>query len=97
MRLKPNCAEEYQQRHNDIWPELTEVMTAQGVRTYSIFRSGLVLLAYMERQQPPPAGAAHPVIRQWWHSMQPLMFCNEDGSPLREDLHEVFHFEPRER
>ena len=37
MKLKPGFEAEYQKRHDDIWPELSKVLTDAGVSDYSIF------------------------------------------------------------
>ena len=36
MFLKPGCEEEYQKRHNAIWPELVKMIKDGGVSNYSI-------------------------------------------------------------
>jgi len=37
MSVKPGAEAEYARRHQPIWPELAEVLTAHGVHNYSIF------------------------------------------------------------
>jgi L-rhamnose mutarotase len=37
MKLKEGCAEEYQRRHDEIWPELQRLLTDSGIHDYSIF------------------------------------------------------------
>ena len=37
MKLKPGFAEEYKKRHDEIWPELEELIRRTGVFDYSIF------------------------------------------------------------
>jgi L-rhamnose mutarotase len=37
FQLKPGCREEYERRHNPIWPELAAVLREHGARNYSIF------------------------------------------------------------
>ena len=36
-RIKPGCKAEYQRRHNEIWPEMVEVLKSAGICNYSIF------------------------------------------------------------
>lgn len=60
MKLKPGCEAIYKQKHDEIWPELVELLRRQGVRNYSIFRHGLTLFAYFERDAPPPEGRTTP-------------------------------------
>lgn len=37
MMLKPGCVDLYRQRHDEIWPELADLLTKAGIRDYSIF------------------------------------------------------------
>jgi L-rhamnose mutarotase len=97
MRLKPGCEAEYRARHDAIWPELAQVIRESGVRNYSIFRSDLDLFAYLEMADvapPQEVGApVHPVLQRWWDSMEPLMECNDDRSPVTWPLDEMFHLD----
>ena len=47
-RVKPGCKEEYQRRHNEIWPEMVEVLKAAGICNYSIFYVNGELFGYYE-------------------------------------------------
>ena len=37
MMLNPGMAEEYKRRHDEIWPELVDLLHEAGVSDYSIF------------------------------------------------------------
>ena len=37
MQLKPGMIDEYRRRHDEIWPELSALLTAAGIYDYSIF------------------------------------------------------------
>ena len=37
MSVNPGAEEEYEKRHNPIWPELEKVLKDHGVSNYSIF------------------------------------------------------------
>ena len=37
MRLNPGCLDEYRRRHDEIWPELLDLLRDTGVRDYSIY------------------------------------------------------------
>ena len=37
MSVNPGAEEEYEKRHNSIWPELEKVLKDHGVSNYSIF------------------------------------------------------------
>jgi L-rhamnose mutarotase len=48
MRIAPGTEDEYERRHQQVWPEMVAELKAAGARNYSIFRSGLQLFAYLE-------------------------------------------------
>ena len=37
MQIKEGCAAEYEKRHDEIWPELVELLSSSGVQNYNIF------------------------------------------------------------
>ena len=39
---------EYKRRHDEIWPELVEVIQQSGLKNYSLFRRGTQIVAYVE-------------------------------------------------
>lgn len=95
MYLNPGMEAEYKQRHEEIWPELTEILTAAGVTNYSIHlhvETGH-LFAYMERSKSFDGDAlkAHPVMRRWWDAMRDLMRTHPDGEPVAIDLAPMFY------
>lgn len=48
MRLTPGAEEEYERRHDEIWPELVGVLHHSGVRNYTLFRNGTDVVGYAE-------------------------------------------------
>jgi len=95
MTLKPDCQEEYERRHNPIWPELEAVLKKHGVSNYSIFldRNTDRLFAYaeIESEERWQQIAQTEVCRRWWAHMKDLMLTNPDDSPSASELDEVFH------
>jgi L-rhamnose mutarotase len=74
--VRPGYEEEYRRRHDEIWPEMIDVLREAGVRNYSIFRHGLMLFGYfetddLERTQRYLANSE--VNRRWGESMVPIM------------------------
>lgn len=47
-RIKPGCKDEYIKRHNEIWPEMAEVLKMSGICNYTIFADGNELFGYYE-------------------------------------------------
>lgn len=97
MQLFPGMAEEYQKRHDSLWPEMKEAIHAYGGHNYSIFLDGAsgVLYGYIEIEDETrwAALADTPINRKWWDYMADIMETNEDNSPVSVDLSAVFHLD----
>ncbi|MBX3194144.1 MAG: L-rhamnose mutarotase [Microbacteriaceae bacterium] len=92
MRLNPGGEEPYKKAHDELWPEMRELIALGGVRNYSIFREGLDLFAVMEvDENSAPVGGENPVVRRWWASLERYMESEPDGSPRMSPMEEVFH------
>ena len=48
MKLKEGREEEYEQRHEEVWPELLGDLWSAGWRNYSLFRRGSEVFGYAE-------------------------------------------------
>jgi len=48
MKLKPGTAQEYRRRHEQIWPELAQLLRDAGIHDYSTFstRRRCIFLQY---------------------------------------------------
>jgi len=97
MFLKPGAREEYQRRHDAIWPELAATLRAHGVLSYSIHldpgRDLLFACVEIESAERWEAIAATDVCRRWWAHMRDLMQTHPDDSPVTQDLLEVFRLQ----
>ena len=95
MSVNEGCEEEYERRHNPIWPELEAALREHGVRNYSIFlhpaTRQLFAYAEIESEERWAAVAETEVCQRWWAYMRGLMPSNPDHSPVAEELREVFH------
>ena len=95
MKLLPGNEAEYQKRHDEIWPELSQALTEAGVSDYTIFldEESLILFAVQKLADNHTADGLPdlPIVRKWWESMAPLMETNPDHSPICKPLREVFH------
>ena len=95
MQLHPGQETEYQRRHDQIWPELADLLRQTGVRHYSIFldESTLTLFGVLETNDPTQLDTLpqHPVMRKWWDYMADIMATNPDNSPISAPLKEVFY------
>ena len=97
MFLNPGAAEEYRRRHDALWPELSQLLVAAGVRNYSIHLDPDtdILFAYLERRRDHAMDAlpGAPIMRKWWDHMKDIMRANPDSSPVTAPLQEMFHFD----
>jgi L-rhamnose mutarotase len=93
MKLKPGSEAIYKQKHDEIWPELVDVLHRQGIRNYNLYRYGLTLFASYECDELPPSGPHDPVTLRWWKMMEPYMEYNSDGTPWTEPIEEAFHMD----
>lgn len=97
MFLKPGCEDEYQRRHNAIFPELKKLLQDSGVGNYSIFwdKDTNILFAYQEVEGD--AGSQdlgdNPIVQKWWAYMADIMETNPDNSPVSIPLDERFHMD----
>jgi L-rhamnose mutarotase len=94
MQLKPGQEAEYKRKHDEIWPEMIEMIKAQGISNYSIYRHGLLLFAHLERDESFPADAGSPELAQRWQDwMGPHLETNADGSIRAQSVEEVFRLD----
>ena len=95
--LKEGKKEEYVKRHNEIWPEMLEVLEAAGIRNYTIWNTGNELFGYYECEKGADYAAAvqnkSPVVAKWNEYMSDVMIMEADpvtgAQPL---LEKVFSF-----
>lgn len=97
MQLKPGVAAEYQRRHDELWPELSQALHAAGIRDYSIYLdAGSGRLFAVQKRLPGHSAdelPGLPIMRRWWDYMADLMEVNPDNSPVVVPLARVFHAE----
>jgi L-rhamnose mutarotase len=85
MRIKPGAEEEYERRHDELWPELAAAIADAGISNYSLFRRGLQVIGYCECEPDARTALARisstDVDRRWSQSMAHLMDeeVGEDG------------------
>lgn len=95
MHLHPGMAEEYEKRHNQLWPEMKDMIHEYGGRNYSIFldKETGVLFGYLEVEDEErwAKSADTEINRKWWDFMADIMDTNPDNSPVSTELTPVFH------
>ena len=95
MYLLPGHSAEYKKRHDEIWPELAELLHQVGIQNYSIFldESTRTLYGYLEAPDLSNLDSlpAHEVMKKWWTYMADIMETNPDYSPVSIDLTPIFY------
>ena len=95
MRLNPGMEAEYTRRHDEIWPELVQLLKVTGISNYSIHLDAETntLFGYLERRDDHTMNDLpnHPVMKRWWAYMGDIMATNPDGSPIAIPLAETFY------
>ena len=97
MKLKPGCEAEYKKRHDEIWPELSEILSKAGVSDYSIFLDEATLTLFAVQKVADNNSAedlpSDPLVRKWWDYMADIMETHPDNAPICLPLVEVFHMD----
>ena len=97
MRLKPGMTAEYKRRHDEIWPELVELLNQAGISDYSIHfdaeTNQLFGVLWRRDDHTMDDLPKHPVMRRWWDFMSDIMEYNAANEPVAVPLETVFHME----
>jgi len=95
MQLFKGKEAEYKRRHDELWPELKELLKATGISEYSIFLqketgelTGILKIDDPKKLDELPH---HAVMKKWWSYMRDIMETNEDESPVSVRMSEVFY------
>lgn len=99
-RLRPDRREEYLDLHRAVWPEVERTITATGIRDFTIFVTGDVIVGCFEYVGVDYAAdqaimAADEATQRWWARTGPCQLPFHEGSaaPNWEMLEEVWHLD----
>lgn len=97
MKLLPGAQAEYRRRHDAIWPELKALLSARGIRDYTIFHDPETDILFATFTKAEGARLEdlpdEPVMRRWWAHMADLMETEAGDAPVQARLVEVFHMD----
>ena len=97
MKLYEGMAEEYERRHNALWPEMRDMIHEYGGKNYSIYLDTDINVLYgyleVESEERWAASADTEICRKWWDYMADIMETKADNSPVSVDLKPVFHLD----
>ena len=96
-KIVPGMQEEYKKRHDNIWPEMKEVLANAGIVNYSIWMQGVELFGYYECEKgveyAAKVQAESNVVKKWDEYMKDILIMEKDpvtgAQPL---LTQVFSF-----
>ena len=75
--LKPGMKAEYKRRHDEIWPEMVELLKKAGIKNYTIWNVGDELFGYYEcekgRDFAAKTQAESPIVDKWNEYMKDVM------------------------
>ena len=95
MKLYEGFKDEYKKRHNELWPELRDLLKASGINDYSIFldetTNSLFGVMGVNDSKELDNLADNEVMKRWWNYMADIMETNADHSPVSIPLKEVFY------
>jgi len=83
MKLHKGFEEEYKKRHDEIWPELKNLLKDNGISDYSIFLDETTndLFGVMKADNAKALDSlpAKAIMQKWWAYMKDIMESNEDN------------------
>ena len=95
--VREGMLDEYIKRHDEIWPEMKEMLHTAGIRNYTIWNVGNELFGYYECDSIAEAGriqAESEVNARWDQYMKDVMIAEKDpvtgAQPL---MKQVFFFD----
>lgn len=95
MKLYDGFKDEYKKRHDELWPEMVDMIHQYGGSNYSIFldedTNYLFGILEIDNENLWSKSAETSICRKWWDYMADIMETNDDNSPVSIDLEEVFY------
>ena len=81
-KIVPGMQEEYKKRHDNIWPEMKEVLAKAGIVNYSIWMQGEELFGYYECEKgvdyAAKVQAESDVVKKWDEYMKDILIMEKD-------------------
>ncbi len=81
-RIREGAHDEYVRRHDEIWPEMKEVLTSAGIKNYTIWNVGDELFGYYECEYGIEYAAKvqreSPVVDKWNEYMKDILIMELD-------------------
>ena len=96
--IKPCMLAEYKRRHDNIWPEMMELLKSAGIRNYTIWNTGNELFGYDECEKgvefAAKTQAQSEIVDRWNEYMKDVMTMELDPETgAQPKLTQVFFLE----
>ena len=96
-RIAEGMKAEYVKRHDEIWPEMIEVLKSAGIKNYTIWNVGDTLFGYYECEKgieyAAKVQAESPVVDRWNEYMKDILIMEMDPETgAQPKLTKVFSF-----
>ena len=95
MKMKPGMKAEYKKRHDEVWPEIVELIKKSGISDYAIFLDEETNILFGVQKVEGNIGSQdlgfNEIQKKWWDYMADIMEVNADNSPVNTPLEEVFY------
>ncbi len=82
IRLRPGMQDEYKKRHDNLWPEMTEVLNEAGIHNYTIWNVENDLFGYYETSDSAYSNsvlANSAVVDRWNRYMEAVIVFDIDS------------------
>ena len=80
--VREGMLDEYIKRHDEIWPEMKQMLKDAGIRNYTIWSDGDVLFGYYECEKgiafAEQTQAGSPIVDRWNEYMQDVLELEMD-------------------
>ena len=97
MKLNKGQKKAYKKRHDELWPELQQLLKDNGVSEYSIFLDDETNTLFAFQKVSGDGGSQdltnNEIVKKWWDYMADIMEVNPDNSPVSIPLEELFYLE----
>ena len=95
MNLNPGQAAEYEKRHDEIFPEMVDVLKRAGISDYSIWHDPETdhLFAILTRSDDHTMAELPgiEIVKRWWKHMADIMETDAENVPTQVPLKRVFY------
>lgn len=95
MRIYEGVEAEYKKRHDEIWPELSQLLKEAEISEYRIFLDPETRILFAIMQCPEDFDgeklAQTDVMKRWWDFMADIMDTHETNEPVSSPLKDMFY------